>query len=151
MARTGFARSSSFAVGERRGGKAFVEGEEGCAIRREVRVVRRGMEAERRASRAVWRRWGRRVRDCDCQRFNARRKLGGERTVLTPVVLSSSGRLRTWRVICTRVRGIWRVRIMLPRVLWMSVSRCRSRGPLCLLDLPCFDRIGARDTHFLLP
>jgi hypothetical protein len=53
-------------VGERRGGKAFVDGEDGWAIRMDVRVVRRGMEAERRARRAVWRRCGRRVRDCFC-------------------------------------------------------------------------------------
>jgi hypothetical protein len=53
-------------VGERSGGKGFVDGEEGCAMRMEVRVVWRGIEAERRASRAVWRRCGRRVRDCDC-------------------------------------------------------------------------------------
>lgn len=66
MARTGFARKSSFAVGERRGGNAFVEGVVGCAMSTDVRVVRRGIEAERRARRDVWRRWGRSVRDCDC-------------------------------------------------------------------------------------
>jgi hypothetical protein len=32
----------------------------------EVRVVRRGMEADRRARRALWRRWGSNVRDCGC-------------------------------------------------------------------------------------
>jgi hypothetical protein len=52
-------------VGER-SGEAFVEEEEGCAIIMEVSVVRRGIEAERRASRAVCRRCGRSVRDCDC-------------------------------------------------------------------------------------
>jgi hypothetical protein len=62
----GFARRSSFAVGDRSGGKAFVEGEEGCAIRRDVRVVRRGMDAERRARREVWRRCGSNVRLCFC-------------------------------------------------------------------------------------
>jgi hypothetical protein len=51
-------------VGESRGGKAFVEGEEGCAIRTEVKVVTRGMEAERRARREVCRRCGRRVKLC---------------------------------------------------------------------------------------
>jgi hypothetical protein len=50
-------------VGERRGGNAFVEGVEGWAMTMEVKVVRRGMEAERRARREVWRRWGRRVKD----------------------------------------------------------------------------------------
>lgn len=41
----------------------------GIAMRTDVRVVERGIEAERRARRAVWRRWGRMVRDCgslDC-------------------------------------------------------------------------------------
>ena len=36
----------------------------GSAIRTEVRVVESGIEAERRERKAVWRRWGRRVRDC---------------------------------------------------------------------------------------
>lgn len=36
---------------------------EGIAIRTDVRIVRRGIEAERRARRAVWRRCGRMVRD----------------------------------------------------------------------------------------
>jgi hypothetical protein len=49
--------------------------------------------------------------------------------VLTPEEASSSGRLRTCRVIWTRVRGIRRVRIMLRSVLWRRVSRWRSRGP----------------------
>jgi hypothetical protein len=46
-------------VGERSG---VLVGEAGMAIRTEVRVVLRGMEAERRARRDVWRRWGRIVR-----------------------------------------------------------------------------------------
>jgi hypothetical protein len=33
------------------------------AMRTEVRVVNRGIEALSRARREVWRRWGRRVRD----------------------------------------------------------------------------------------
>jgi hypothetical protein len=53
----GFARRSSFAVGERSG----VE-DVGSAIMTDVRVVERGIEAERRARRAVWRRCGRMVR-----------------------------------------------------------------------------------------
>jgi hypothetical protein len=52
----GFARKSSLAVGERRGGKEFVDGEAGCAIITEVRTVRRGIDAESRARSAVWRR-----------------------------------------------------------------------------------------------
>jgi len=52
-----------------------------------------------------------------------------EHTVFTPVLASSSGRLRTCSVICTRVRGIRRVRSMLCSVLWSRVSRCRSLGP----------------------
>lgn len=40
-----------------------------------------------------------------------------EVTGLTPVELSSSGRLRTWRVTCTSVRGMLRVKMMLRSVL----------------------------------
>lgn len=39
--------------------------DEGKATRTEVRMLARGMEALRRASRAVWRRCGRIVRLCD--------------------------------------------------------------------------------------
>lgn len=60
MDRIGFARKSSFAVGESSGGEGeFGEAEEGMAIKMEVRVERRGIDAERRERRAVWRRWGR--------------------------------------------------------------------------------------------
>jgi hypothetical protein len=44
-------------VGARRGGEDV-----GSAIKTDVRVVESGIEAERRARRAVWRRCGRRVR-----------------------------------------------------------------------------------------
>ena len=62
----GFARRSSFAVGERSGGKEFVIGEAGWAMITEVGVVRRGIEAERRARREVCKRCGRTVRDYVC-------------------------------------------------------------------------------------
>jgi len=62
----GFARTSSFAVGERSGGKEFVDGEVGWAMITEVSVVRRGIEAERRARREVCKRCGRTVRDYVC-------------------------------------------------------------------------------------
>lgn len=55
----GFARKSWLAVGDR----SAEEGEAGCATITDVRVVDRGIEAERRARSAVWRRWGRRERD----------------------------------------------------------------------------------------
>ena len=55
-------------MGESSGGKEFVDGEAGCAMITEVKVVRRGMEAERRARREVCRRCGSRVRDYVCQR-----------------------------------------------------------------------------------
>lgn len=96
----GFARKSSLAVGDRRGGKEFVDGEAGCAIMTEVRTVRRGIDAESRARSAVCRRCGRRVSE-----------------VLTPAVLSSSGKLLTCSVTCTSVRGINLVKMMLRSVL----------------------------------
>jgi len=40
------------------------DGRVGMAIRADVSVVERGIEAERRDRRAVWRRCGRMVRDC---------------------------------------------------------------------------------------
>lgn len=55
----GFARKSWLAVGNR----SAEEGGAGCATSTDVRVVDRGIEAERRARSAVWRRWGRRERD----------------------------------------------------------------------------------------
>lgn len=128
----GFARKSWLAVGERSGAEALLDGEAGWAMRTEVRVVRRGIEAERSASSAVWRRWGRSVRDCDwISGFELCGKMEGgkKRTALAPAVLSSSGRLRTCSVICTSVRGIACVRMMLRSVLCTSVSRCRSLGP----------------------
>jgi hypothetical protein len=54
------ARSISFAVGETSGAEDV-----GTAISTDVRVVERGMEAERRARRAVWRRCGMRGRVWD--------------------------------------------------------------------------------------
>jgi hypothetical protein len=95
----GLARSNSFAVGDSSGKAVFVVAE-GKATSTDVSVVERGIEAERSARKAVCRRWGRMVM-----------------LVFTPVAVSSSGRLRTWRVIWTRVRGMRRVRIMLRRVL----------------------------------
>lgn len=56
----GFARSSWLAVGDTSGG----DEETGWAMRTDVKVVLRGIEAERSARSAVWRRWGRRERDC---------------------------------------------------------------------------------------
>lgn len=50
----GFARSSWFAVGDTSGGED--EDEAGWAISTDVKVVRRGIEAESSASNAVWRR-----------------------------------------------------------------------------------------------
>lgn len=52
----GLERRRSFAVGDSRGVDAFEEFARGLATRTEVRVVERGMEALRRARRAVWRR-----------------------------------------------------------------------------------------------
>lgn len=63
-------------------------------------VVESGIDADSKLRKAVWRRWGRIVR-----------------LVFTPVDVSSSGRLRTWSVIWTRVRGMRRVRIIERRVL----------------------------------
>jgi hypothetical protein len=74
--------------------------------------VRSGIEDERRARSAVWSR---------CGRIN--------KLVLTPTTPSSSGRLRIWSVTCTRVRGMFRVRMIERRVLWIRVSRWRSLGP----------------------
>lgn len=50
------------AVGERRGAE-----DAGRAMRTEVRVVERGMDALRRERRDVWRRCGRMVRVCYCK------------------------------------------------------------------------------------
>jgi hypothetical protein len=71
-----------------------------------VSVVESGIDADSKLRYAVWRRCGRSVR-----------------LVFTPVDVSSSGKLRTCRVIWTRVRGMRRVRIMLRSVLWRRVSR----------------------------
>lgn len=112
--------------------------ERGMAMRMAVRVVRRGMEAERRARRAVCRRWGRIVRDCFAISLNVASQNEGRgfwRTLFTPVASSSSGRLRICSVSCTRVRGMRRVRIMLLSVLWTRVSRWRSLGPGVLVRL----------------
>jgi hypothetical protein len=57
------ARRSSFAVGESSGVEEVV----GRAITTDVRVVERGIEAERSARSAVWRRCERIVRACSCQ------------------------------------------------------------------------------------
>jgi hypothetical protein len=75
----------------------------------------------------VWEK-GEALRVCQC-RVDARAQTGIGRTVLMPVVSSSSGRVRTWSVICTRVRGMRRVRMMLRKVLCRRVSRWRSFGP----------------------
>ena len=58
----GLERRRSGAVGARRGVVDLEVDLEGRAMRTEVRVVERGMDAERRARREVWRRWGRRGR-----------------------------------------------------------------------------------------
>lgn len=60
------------AVGETSGVDGVLgDAEAGKATSTEVRVVRRGMEAERSARRAVWRRCGRMVRDCRAVSFQA--------------------------------------------------------------------------------
>ena len=94
----GFARSSSFAVGDER----IEDDEDGMAIRTEVRVVDRGIEAETRASTAVWRRCGRMVRLCLRRQYCTTDRNGHRwwsHTVLTPVAASSSGKLRICSVI----------------------------------------------------
>lgn len=92
--------------------KAEVEFE---ATSTDVRIVRSGMELESRDRRAVCRRCGRRRRDV----FRESRACSE----------ISGGRECICRVIWMRVRGIWRVRIMVLRVLWRRVSRWRSLGP----------------------
>lgn len=87
-------------MGEVSGVEDFADGEEGKAMSTEVRVVERGIEAERRARRDVWRRWGRSRRVClrlaTAKHFRFQKIL---HTVSTPIDASSSGRLRTCRVI----------------------------------------------------
>ena len=60
----GFARSSLFAVGERRGAAGLAAGEDGKAIRTDVRIVESGIEAESRERSAVCKRCGRIARLC---------------------------------------------------------------------------------------
>jgi len=75
------ARSNSFAVGANRGVELFAV-DEGYATSTLVRVVESGIDADSKLRKAVCRRCGRRVR-----------------LVFAPVYESSSGRVRTWRVI----------------------------------------------------
>lgn len=73
----GCARKSCGAVGAMSGVEAILAGNATSTHRS---VVRRGMEEERRAKRAVWRRWGRMVRDCVFQLVFCSERGGGGRT-----------------------------------------------------------------------
>lgn len=105
-------------MGDTSGVEAFDVGEAGMATRVDVRVVERGIDALRRARSDVWRRWGKRGRDCHQLAYTFSVPLFTKQpTGSTAIEPSSSGKLRTWSVICTSVRGIALVRMILRSVL----------------------------------